>query len=246
MFRSLIYSLLITTALPVMAVFAETHTVPTYRAVYDIRYKNRLVGESEITVIKNQTNGAYIFSSTSNTTGLLGLIAPKTLVETSEFLYNHNYIEPQRYTLEDSRRSGNDSYSVSFNWDKNIAITTVNNQVTQSALVPGTLDRGSMQVAVMLEMLEMQQSEPLSHTITDDDGIRVYSYSLVGEEVIETLLGPITAKKLIQQRQGYSRQTLLWLAKDFKYLPVRIEQQKDNEPTGTLEIQSVEWLLANQ
>ena len=229
-----------------MAVFAETHTVPTYRAVYDIRYKNRLVGESEITVIKNQTNGAYIFSSTSNTTGLLRLIAPKTLVETSEFLYNHNYIEPQRYTLEDSRRSGNDSYSVSFNWDKNIAITTVNNQVTQSTLVPGTLDRGSMQVAVMLEMLEMQQSEPLSHTIRDDDGIRVYSYSLAGEEVIETLLGPITAKKLIQQRQGYSRQTLLWLAKDFKYLPVRIEQQKDNEPTGTLEIQSVEWLLANQ
>lgn len=243
MFRSLIYSLLITTALPVMAVFAETQTVPTYRAIYDIRYKNMLVGESEITVIKGQTNGTYIFSSISNTTGLLRLIAPKTLVETSEFFYNHDYIQPQQYTLEDSRRSGNDSYSVSFNWDKNIAITTINNQVTQAALVPGTLDRGSMQVAVMLEM---QQSKPLSHTIRDDDGIKVYSYSLVGEEVIETLLGPITAKKLIQQRQGYSRQTLLWLAKDFKYLPVRIEQQKDNEPTGTLEIQSVEWLLTNQ
>ena len=243
MFRSLIYSLLITTAMPVMAVFSETNTIPTYRALYDIRYKNRLIGESEITVVKNQSNGTYTFSSKSNTTGILRLIAPKTLVETSEFSYNHNYIQPHRYVLEDSRRRGNDSYSVSFNWDKNIAITTINNQVTQSTLVPGTLDRGSMQVAVMLEM---HQSEPLSHTIRDDDGIRAYDYSLAGEETIETSLGPIKTQKIIQKRQGYSRQTVLWLAKDFKYLPVRIEQQKDNESSGTLEIQSIEWLLTNQ
>jgi hypothetical protein len=241
MFRLLIYSLLMSAAMPSMAVFSEEHTVPTYRAIYDIRYKDRLVGESEITVIKNQVNGTYIFSSKSNATGLLKLIAPKTLVEISEFSYNHNHIQPQQYSFENGRNRG--SYSVSFNWDENIVITTENNQITQSTLVPGTLDHGSMQVAIMLKM---QQSEPLSQTIRDDDGIREYDYSLVGEEIIETSLGPITAKKLIQQRRNSSRQTVLWLAKDFQYLPVRIEQKKNNASRVILEIQSLEWLLTNQ
>ena len=243
MFRSLIYSVFITIAIPAISVFAETHTIPAYKAVYDIRYKGSLVGESEITLVAGQTNSSYIYSSKSNTKGLLRFVAPKELLEISEFSYNNNLIQPLRYTLKNNSRLGNDSYSVDFNWEKKITITTVGNQTTQSPLVPGTLDRGTLQVALMLEM---KDSEPLSHTIRDEDGIRIYDYSSLGQETIETSLGPITAEKLIQQRQGYSRQTVLWMAKDFQYLPVRMEQLRNNESRAVLEIKSIEWLAPKE
>ena len=99
--------------------FAETNTIPTYKAVYDIRYKGKLVGESEITLVGGQTHDSYIYASKSNTKGLLRLIAPKELLEKSEFSYNNNLIKPMRYALENNSRLGDDSYSVDFNWEKN-------------------------------------------------------------------------------------------------------------------------------
>tara|TARA_Y100000814_G_scaffold200482_1_gene147686 strand:+ start:152 stop:883 length:732 start_codon:yes stop_codon:yes gene_type:complete len=243
MLKLLIYSVFITITIPAISVFAETNSIPTYKAVYDIRYKGKLVGESEITLVEGQTHGSYIYASKSNTKGLLRLIAPKELLEKSEFSYNNNLIKPTRYTLENNSRLGDDSYSVDFNWEKKIAITTVSDQTTESMLVPGTLDRGTLQVAVMLEM---QKSAPLTHTIRDDDGIRTYDYSSSGQETIETPLGLIQAEKLIRQREGYSRQTIFWLAKDFQHLPVRMEQLRNNEPGAVLEIRSIEWLTPKE
>ena len=94
MLKLLIYSVFITITIPAISVFAETNSIPTYKAVYDIRYKGTLVGESEITLVEGQTHGSYIYASKSNTKGLLRLIAPKELLEKSEFSYDNNLIKP--------------------------------------------------------------------------------------------------------------------------------------------------------
>tara|TARA_B100000029_G_scaffold516717_1_gene633204 strand:+ start:1211 stop:1942 length:732 start_codon:yes stop_codon:yes gene_type:complete len=239
MHRLLLYNFLVTTLIAPASISANSNKIPTYRAIYDVEYKNRSVGESEITVKKKESNDNYVFSSKSNATGFLKLIFPKTLIEVSEFSYLDNTIKPQIYSFSDSSITNSESYTISFNWEKNLVNTTINDQVISSEIQPNTLDNGTLQVALMLDM---KNSVPESYTIRDDDGARVYKYTSEGEENLETPLGIIATKKLMQERQGFSHQTIIWLAKDLQFIPVRIEQFRDGKQRVVLNINSLKWL----
>ena len=218
---------------------AAAEPIPTYRATYEVSYRNRRVGISEFSVTRDPASGIYTFASTSRFRGLLRLISPRPLVERSEFVYEQDRIRPLEYSYEDGSRRGDDNYSVVFDWDNGVATTTVEGRTVQSELAPGTLDRGSMQVAVMLDM---RASSPDRYTLVDEDGVRVYEYSTDGEETLDTPLGTIVAQKFTQQRRGSSRRTIVWVNAELDYLPVRIEQQQNGATRTAFDLRSVEWL----
>ncbi len=218
---------------------AQTHGVTTYQAEYEARYKGRRVGSSEFSVTRNEGSEAYEFKSVSRFRGLLKLFSPRPVVEVSEFTVENGRIRPLAYSYEDGSRKGKDNFQIVFDWDNGVATTTAEDQTIQSELVDGALDRGSMQVALMIDM---HAEGPWSYTLIDEDGMRVYEYSADGEEILATPLGNIATRKYVQQRPGSSRRTLMWLAGGLNDLPVRIEQQRDGETRAAFHLQSVEWL----
>ena len=213
--------------------------ISTYRAAYDISYRNLRVGTSEFSVTRDSTSGTYTFTSTSRFQGLMRLVSPKPFVEISEFVYERDRIRPLRYSYEDGSRGGEDNYNIAFDWANGVATTTTQNQKIQSELTPGTLDRGSMQAAVMLDM---HASGPDRYTLVDNDGISIYEYSTDGEETLDTPMGLVVAQKFIQQRHGSSRRTIIWMSSKLDYLPVRIEQQQNGVTRATFYLQSLKWL----
>ena len=213
--------------------------VPTYRATYDVFYERRRVGRSEFSVTHNRAADTYRFESVSRLRGLFRLISPRPLVELSEFNYRAGRIRPLRYAYEDGTRRGDDSYRVDFDWETGVATTSAQARTIRSALVDGMLDRGSMQVAVMLDL---QASAPNAYTLVDADGVGVYEYAMDGEQSLDTPLGAIAAQKYIQQRRNSTRRTVIWVAETLNYLPIRIEQQRDGVTRAAFELQSVEWL----
>ena len=70
---------------------------------------------------------------------------------------------------------------------------------------------------------------PDSYRSVDDDGVREYSYTRLEDRPTETGIGELKTVRLSQQREGSSRETILWLAPELAYLPVRIEQIRDGE-----------------
>jgi hypothetical protein len=76
--------------------------------------------------------------------------------------------------------------------------------------------------------------------LADEDSIKPYQYTSNGEHRITTGLGELDTVSFVQQREGSSRSTWLWLAPQLRYLPARIEQRRDGEVQTAFTLQATE------
>jgi hypothetical protein len=82
------------------------------------------------------------------------------------------------------------------------------------------------------------------YVIADDDSLKTYELTRVGEERMETPLGELDVLRYRQQRVGSSSITSIWVAPSLQYLPVRMERQRGNETDTIFVLESVEGLGA--
>ena len=222
------------------AVGAQTpDTLPTYRAVYDAFYERRRVGVSEFSVVPvDDSANTYEFRSVTRLGGLYRLLAPRPVEEVSTFVFDSGRVWPLSYSLSSGRRGGNDDFRIDFDWEQGIATTTAADLHVTTELVPGILDRGTLQVTLMLR----GDGGPENYTLLDKDGLEAHEVRADGDEAIEAPMGEFSTRKLIQQRVSSSRRTLIWSAPELHDLPVRIERQSRGEARAAFHLRSVDWL----
>ena len=232
--------MLATMAWPETAATAPDAAIHPYSAVYQIEYKGRNVGTMEFSLHYDAASDVYRFTSNSAVRGLLRFVSPRPVVERSEFISKAGRITPLEFWYEDGTRRGEDNFHIRFDWATELAVAETEDGPHEFLLPHGTLDRGAMQVQVMLDAA---QAGPLdSYTLADEDGLRTYDYQADDDAQLDTPLGELTTQAYIQQRAGSSRQSLLWTAAELHHLPVRIEQRRDGETRTVVSLQSVEWL----
>jgi len=212
--------------------------IPTYTATYDVEYKGRGVGESVHTLRRD--GDGYRFRSATEARGLARLLRPRPLVEESVFEVRDGVLRPLEFRLEDGTRKGEDNVTIDFDWAGGAAHVTKENGRTDLPLENGVHDRGTLQLALMLEL--DAGSVPAAHALIDDDSVKTYSYEVAGEETLTTPAGTYDTVKVVQRREGSSRHTLIWLAPELRHLPVKIEQRRDGETLTTLLLESVQGL----
>src|SRR5690606_19710770 len=161
-------------------------------------------------------------------------------VEESVFELRDGVLRPLEFRLEDGTRKGEDNVTIDFDWAGGAAHVTKENGRTDLPLENGVHDRGTLQLALMLEL--DAGSVPAAHALIDDDSVKTYSYEVAGEETLTTPAGTYDTVKVVQRREGSSRHTLIWLAPELRHLPVKIEQRRDGETLTTLLLESVQGL----
>lgn len=215
------------------------NSLPGYDAVYAVHERGRAVGEAEFSVtLVEAGSGTYQFRSETRFRGLYRLIVPRPVEETSEFVIENGRIRPLAYSLRDGTRQGRNGYRLEFDWAAGRAVTMSDVSIVATETVPGVQDRGSLQVALMLLDDDFAKKRV---TLLDKDGPEIHELRAAGEETLDTPLGRIGTRKVIQQRVGSSRRTLVWLAPDLHGLPVRIERQNDGETRAALQLEDVRW-----
>lgn len=214
--------------------------IPLYTATYQVQYDGKDVGTSEFKVQYDADRGVYEFSSRTMVKGLLKLARPNPAVERSQFRIVDGRIQPLEFWYEDGSRKGEDNAHIAFEWERNVAVVGNKDGRHEIALQPGALDRGSMQVALMRDLLATGKAA--HYLLTDEDSTAPYDYTDMGEATTATGLGQLATRSLMQQREGSSRSTWLWVAPELKFLPVRIEQRRDGEVRSAFTLQSVEGL----
>ncbi len=224
------------TFLAVGTCHAADPSIATYRAVYEVEYKGKPLGTSEFSVTYDASRQLYRFESRTMARGLLKLVSPNPVVERSDFRVEGSLIQPLEFWYEDGSRKGEDNLHVVFQWDTRTAVVDGEHGRRELSVAPGVLDRGSLQVALMRDLARTGQ--PGSYELADEDAVKPYHYTVNGEETIPTGLGELRCIALVQQRQGSSRSTLLWLAADHDYVPARIEQRRDGEIQTAFTLQS--------
>jgi hypothetical protein len=225
---------------PAVAVFsAEPDAIAEYTAEYEVQYKGRHVAQAQFAV-EADSAGQFVFSSSTQARGIWRLAAPKPAVERSRFGIETGRIVPASFRYQDGSRKGEDNYSVEFDAPKGeIRINTADGEKS-IAFEPGLLDRGSLQVALMHDLDSCELPE--SYRYVDDSGITEYRYERLEDLSVATPLGTFETVRFSQHREGSSRTTILWLAPEFSYLPVRIEQSRNDEIETVFSIETVAGL----
>lgn len=99
----------------------------------------------------------------------------------------------------------------------------------------GTLDRMSQQEQLRLQLMAKENPrENLQVRIADGKRIRDYELVYVGEEVLDTPLGPVNTLHFERLHEEPDRESAMWLAPDWDYLMVKTIHVEDDKPVEVL------------
>lgn len=89
-------------------------------------------------------------------------------------------------------------------------------------------DKLSYQLQLQQDLLDGKTK--FAYTIADGgDNLREYAFEVVGEETLDTPLGKVDTVKVKRSRENSDRVTYAWLAKDWDYLLVRMQQEEKGD-----------------
>jgi hypothetical protein len=200
--------------------------IAEYRASYEVTHDGRRAATAEFSVVAAGA-GEYLYRSVTEVRGLLKLIAPNPATEQSRLRLAGADLRSLQFDYVDGSRKGEDNFSINYDMAAGrIRITRAEGTETLP-FEPDLLDRGSLQVAVMRDLASCRL--PRSYRWVNDDGITTYRYERLDDRVAETGAGNMPTLRFRQQREGSSRQSILWLAPSQSFVPVIVEQIDDGE-----------------
>jgi len=167
-------------------------------------------------------NKAYRLRSEITAHGLASLFIPD-LLQTSVGIVDEKGLKPTHYLYQYGDKK-NKTYVAEFDWDqRRLTMNTAKGEQV-APLSAGTQDLLSF-------MYQFMFSPPLNRmevTVTTGKRLNTYYYGFEGEEIIQTKFGATNTVHILRSDSGRDDKTELWLAVDYRYLPVKIKKtEKD-------------------
>lgn len=152
------------------------------------------------------------------------------LTEQSTFTVEGDAFLPQSYKFERSGLGKSKDIEFDFDWSQKQVIGSDRGDPVRFPLNRGMQDKSTYQLALQHDVAAGEKS--MSYQVVDGDEIETYDFRVLGEEVVRTSAGLIDAIKVERVRDPTqsSRKTILWFAKDWDHLLVRLHQvEKDGK-----------------
>lgn len=214
-------------------------TQPTAQppAIYEATYLARALGLSA-TAYRSQTLAGENTYRLENrlTLALLGATVG-TVTEASEFRWDNQRVVPVQYSYVQTGLSSREEF-VQFDWSVLSALSTQDAESWSLALQEGVQDKLSYSQSFGYDIGVLGLQE-VTYSIVDGNEIEEHIYRVTAEEVLNTPLGNLNTVKIERVRSGGSqRSTTVWLAKDWHYLLVRLEQVNGSGRETSLSLES--------
>ncbi len=182
------------------------------------------LGTMERTLTQTDKN-IYLLESNVKVTHFLAKMFLKGIEERSTFTFENGRAKALAYQYNRSGSKKRRHQDLQFDWQTR-KVSDATQDTPWSIEVPeNTVDRHLYQLNVMFDM----QDEPkaLQYLVADRGKLKTYDIKNLGNEMIKTPLGEIDTIKL--QRKSEKRSTTVWVAADYNYLPVQIEQNEKGD-----------------
>lgn len=206
------------------AVAAQTPVLTPFEAKYKVRIKGL---SGKMTMALRTSEDGFTAASTIKPRGIASVLARGRLDETSNFRINDQRVVPLDYTMRDTIARNDKSASMQFDWAAKMAAGEDDDGLFEHAIDMATYDRASIQYALMLDLLNGRSAT--HYTMLDGDRRKALNITHLGDSVVEAPYGKFTVRGVQHQTEGSSRKTILYCAAALGYLPVRIEQYKNDE-----------------
>ncbi|NQD92261.1 DUF3108 domain-containing protein [Pseudomonas sp. CrR25] len=153
-----------------------------------------------------------------------------SLSEQSTFRVENGAFLPLAYRFERSGLGKGKEVEQDFDWTAKQVIGNDRGTPIRFPLNRGLQDKSTYQLVLQQDVAAGKKS--MSYQVVDGDEIETYDFRVLGEEAVRTKAGLIDAVKVERVRDPTqsNRKTVLWFAKDWDYLLVRLHQvEKDGK-----------------
>ena len=199
---------------------ARATELTPHRAEYKVKIS---VVSGQLNTELQATDAGYAATHVVKATGLSRMITRGTMNVSSTFRADAQGIKPVTYHAVDT--IGDDPEArIDFDWDTNEASGTVGDEHVLLQLDGIAHDSVSIQYALMHDLLDGGPDD--TYVLFDVDKMRVADVRNVGMKRVKTKAGQYDVVGIQHQKQGSSRVTTLWCARELGYLPVVIEQTR--------------------
>lgn len=191
---------------------------------FDNQYKAKLYGFN-ITVTNRLTKTAdnqyeLLFKADS----MIG-----SITELSKMQWNpaQQTISPLHYSYARRGLSKDRTAELSFDWKNKTVTNNVQKTNWQMDIAQKVQDKLSYQVQMQQDLLNGHKN--FAYQIADGGRLKEYKFEIVGEELLDTPLGKVNTIKVKRSRENDERVTYAWLAKNWNYLLVRLQQEEKGD-----------------
>ncbi len=196
---------------------ASPLTLLPYQASYSATF-NGMPIEAERELIKLE-QGYRLETSASN---FLGKMRETELL----YLDTEGRIRIDGYTSKRSFFGSKRKEQLVIDHQRNKAIYTRKKKRRETDLQPDYLGPISYQLQLRRDLA--RPDSPLEYTVISHGKIKHYQFERLGDEVINTGLGDISALKIRRVRDNKERETIFWMAEKYDYLPVKVWQREED------------------
>jgi hypothetical protein len=174
--------------------------------------------------------GRYRLASDAETTGIVDIFRPQRLRWLSQGRITRQGLRPEAFLVSRTRRGQTEAAEARFNWAEGSLTYGFASDRASVALAAGTQD-------IMSFVYQLGLAPPAPGRfrlpITTGSRFEIYEIEVRSEENIETPLGTIRALPVKQERRPGAESIEIWLAADYRYLPVKIRYfDRDGNPAG--------------
>ncbi len=153
-----------------------------------------------------------------------------SLTESSTLRMENDEFLPLTYRFDRSGLGKAKQIELDFDWTQKQVLGNDRGDPVRFPLNRGIQDKSTYQLVLQHDVAAGKQS--MSYQVIDGDEIETYDFRVLGPERVRTKAGLIDAIKVERVRDPTqsSRKTVLWFAKDWDYLLVRLHQvEKDGK-----------------
>lgn len=207
------------------------HTLPKRgRITYTLYYGNdrSFVGKA-VQSWETKSDG-YTLTSEAETGGLVDLFRPQRMRYVSQGRITAQGLVPESFQLSRTRRGQTETSQARFDWSAGSLAYGPTREQKNAALTAGTQD-----IVSFMYQLALVPPAPGRYRMPITTGSRFDTYELevLGEETIETPIGTLRALPVKQLARAGQESIEVWLAVEYRYLPVRIRHyDREGKPSG--------------
>ena len=213
---------------------AHADELKPYTATYKGIWHGMTVAVSTLKL--EQTGDTWTFSSRSEPRGI-GKIASGVFppLQVSVVKVSGEGVLPQSF--KSGGGNADKSIELRYDWQAQKVTGMYESTKVDLPLTPDVQDDGSVQLDLIVELLAGRT--PPTVQLIDKNSVREYQFSRDGEATITTAIGEVHTVIFKSQKKNSPRITRFWCAPDRGYIPLRVQQKRDDDIQWTLEIQSL-------
>jgi hypothetical protein len=197
--------------------FAQAADLQPFSASYTADWKQLPMSGTAERSLTQEANGVWKLSFKASM-----MIA--SLTEESTLTLDKDTLLPQSYHFERGGLGKAKKSDLDFDWNTKMITGTDRGDAVKVPLNRGMLDKSSYQLALQEDVAAGKKS--MNYQVVDGSDVDTYDFRVLGTEKVHTKAGMIDAIKVERVRDPTQnkRITVMWFAKDWDYLLVRLQQ----------------------